>query len=286
MKRNSEPKPGRVLTSRVYPIRLPLLLKDEELRSFHIFKGITKNLLDISCHASALLSGQSPHAPHAHKEEELLLLLSGNIDIILPDRISPEQNQCIHLKRGQFVYYPYRFFHTIRAMGELPANYLVFRWYTVLEKNDSDLSFSCFDMANPGEQSIPKDGFYSRRIFEGSTNCLQKVHCHISILLPGAGYEPHSDNYDVSILVLEGELETLGQRAKPYDVVFYVAGEPHGIYNRGTTTARYIVFEFHAHNKTFKRVFKIFANIFTKVTDSDRWKRKLKQLLNFFHYSR
>lgn len=279
MKKKDKPKAGRVLTSRVYSINLPLQLKDEEWRSLNIFKGITKNLLDISCHASVLLPGHSPHAPHTHKGEELLIILSGNIDIILPDKLSHENNQCVHLKKGQFTHYPYGLFHTIQATGKVPANYLIFKWQTVFKGSDPELFFSCFDVEDPGEQLIPKDGLYSRPVFEGSTRCLQKLHCHISILQPGAGYKPHSDTYDVSILVLEGELETLGRRAKPHDVIFYAAGEHHGMYNPGTAAARYIVFEFHVYNKTFKRVFNAFVDIFTRVTDPDRWKRKLKKIL-------
>jgi redox-sensitive bicupin YhaK (pirin superfamily) len=53
------------------------------------------------------------------------------------------------------------------------------------------------------------------------------------------------DAYDVAIIVLEGEVETLGQRVAPHGVIFYAAGEAHGLSNPGTTTARYLVFEFH-----------------------------------------
>ena len=282
MKRSNKSKSGLALNNRIYPNILQLRLEDEKFRSFNIFKGITKNLLDMSCHTSVLSPGHSPHAPHIHKEEELLILLSGSLDIILPDISSPVKNQCIHLKKGQLVYYPSGLSHTIQTAGEIPANYLIFRWNTVFKKNDPELSFNCFDLPVPGKQLIPKDGFYTHRIFEGSTNYLQKFHCHISVLLPGAGYEPHSDIYDVSILVLEGEIETLDQRVKPYGVVFYSAGEPHGIYNPGTVAARYIVFEFHIYNKIIKRIFIICAIIFIKVTDPDRWKRKLKQLINYF----
>ena len=278
MKRKSKPKAGRVLTSRVYPIKFPLMLKDEESKLFYIFKGITKNLFNISCHISALSPGHSPHTPHAHKEEEVLLILSGSIDIIFPDRLSPKKDQYIHLNKGQFAYYPSGIFHTLQATGKTPANYLIFKWYTVLEKGHPVLPFKCFNMLNHSEHLNDKKSFSQYHIFEGSTNCLQKLHCHISVLQPGAGYEPHSDTYDVSILVLEVELETLGQRAKPYDVIFYAAGESHGMHNPGTAAARYIVFEFHVYNKTFKRVFNALLDIFTRVTDPGRWKRKLRHL--------
>jgi hypothetical protein len=41
-------------------------------------------------------------------------------------------------------------------------------------------------------------------------------------------------------------VETLGEEAGPNSVVFYAAGEKHGMRNVGDVPARYLVFEFHA----------------------------------------
>jgi hypothetical protein len=61
----------------------------------------------------------------------------------------------------------------------------------------------------------------------------------------GKGYEAHIDPYDVAIILLEGEVETLGTRVSPTGVIFYGAGETHGMWNPGHTIAKYLVFEFH-----------------------------------------
>ena len=90
-----------------------------------------------------------------------------------------------------------------------------------------------------------KDGFCSHLVFEGPTAYLRKLHCHTSTLTPGAGYDSHIDDYDVAIIVLEGEVETLGQHVGPHSVIFYRAGEPHGMRNPGKLIAKYVVFEFH-----------------------------------------
>ena len=45
--------------------------------------------------------------------------------------------------------------------------------------------------------------------------------------MPGAGYDPHVDANDMVIIVLEGEIETLGERVAPHGVVIYPTGEPH-----------------------------------------------------------
>jgi hypothetical protein len=64
-------------------------------------------------------------------------------------------------------------------------------------------------------------------------------------MLPGAGYEPHVDAYDVAIFVVSGKVETLGQVVEPNSVIFYSAGEPHGMKNVGQEPAKYLVFEMH-----------------------------------------
>ncbi len=65
------------------------------------------------------------------------------------------------------------------------------------------------------------------------------------MLQPGAGYEPHADPYDVAILLLSGTVETLDRTLTAPGVIYYCAGEPHGMRNVGQDPARYLVFEFH-----------------------------------------
>ncbi|MBA7510232.1 hypothetical protein ES705_02208 [subsurface metagenome] len=285
MQRNDKTKLGLILNNRVYPLRIPLSLsKDETLKHYPLFDGITAGLSEISCHASALSFGYSPHTPHSHKGEELLMLLSGNLNLVLANKFSPDKIKSIPIEKGQFVYYSSYFTHTHQATSEEHANYLTFHWYTGLKNTASVPTLGCFNMFDRVEHSDVKNGFYSQVLFEGPTGYLKKLHCHISILMPGSGYKPHSDTYDVAIIVLEGEIETIGQKAKPYDVIFYSARKPHGICNPGTTLARYIVFEFHSNKKMLiGKIFNIFAYFFTRVSERGRLKRKLKKILNLLH---
>jgi quercetin dioxygenase-like cupin family protein len=180
-----------------------------------------------------------------HKEEALLLLFAGEVDLMLPTIQVSDGSQYTHLQAGQFVYYPSNFAHTLQTTSQTPANYLIFKWHGSAKKKKSELSFGHFSMFQPVKDSEIKYGFTPRLVFEGPTAYLQKLHCHTSTLMPGAGYKPHSDMYDVAIVILEGEVETLGERAGPYSVIFYAAGKPHGMQNPGTAAAKYIVFEFH-----------------------------------------
>ena len=121
----------------------------------------------------------------------------------------------------------------------------MFKWHTDSAQTGSPLAFGHFNLFDPVENSKVEDGFCPRLLFEGPTACLRKLHCHASTLTPGAGYDPHIDAYDVAIIVLEGEVETLGERVGPHSVIFYPAGEPHGMRNPVEAIAKYVVFEFH-----------------------------------------
>lgn len=231
------------LSNQVCRLKLPLPRGDSEAwKPYPFFEGSTANLRNLSSHASTLRYGHSPHAPHRHEDEELLLLLAGEVDLLLPD-LARDQNARVRMKAGQFVYYPADFAHSLETVSEEPANYLMFRWWAGGASGGKVLGHGRFELADAGAALGP--GFRTHVVFEGATDWLSKLHCHTSTLAPGAEYAAHVDAHDVAIVVLEGEVETLGERARPHDVILYPAGEPHGMRNPGATTAKYIVFEFH-----------------------------------------
>ncbi|MHA2219515.1 MAG: cupin domain-containing protein [Candidatus Hodarchaeales archaeon] len=272
------------LTSRIYPLRIPLLPDAKRgWKPYSIFKGFTAGLGDLSCHVSVLVHGHCPHSPHRHKEEELLLLLSGEVDLILPGKEASNENQRMNLKPGQFVYYPANLAHTLQTTSDAPANYLMLKWHGETKRRDSVLAFGQFDLFDQLKASKIKGGFSPHMVFEGPTDYLRKLHCHTSTLTSGAGYDPHIDPYDVVIIILEGEVETLGEGVGPHSVIFYAAGEPHGIRNPGEARAKYVVFEFHGCEIVLaKRLFYLVSSIFFKLINPRRWKRNLKYLLNRF----
>jgi uncharacterized RmlC-like cupin family protein len=284
MQRNDKIKSGLLLYNQVYPLRIPLLLSiDETFKQHTLFNGITEGLSEISCHAAALSFGYSPHAPHSHKGEHLLILLSGNLNLIFLDELSSDKLKSIPIKKGQFIYYSSYFTHAIKTTSKAPANYLIFSWYVGLKNIASFPTFNCFNMFDKIEYSDFKNGFYSQDIFKRTTGYLKKLNCNISILMPGVDYKPHIDTYDVAIVILEGEVETMGQKVKPYDVIFWLRGEHNGMQNIGTTPARYIVFEFHIFNKVLTgKIFNIFSYLLTRLSEKGRLKRKLKKFFKFF----
>jgi MoaA/NifB/PqqE/SkfB family radical SAM enzyme/quercetin dioxygenase-like cupin family protein len=237
---------GPQLTSLVHPLEIPL--PPDEVKGwkpYSVFNGHTTGLRAWDCHVSVLTKGTCPHPPHKHADEEILMLLSGEVDLLLPDLQTPAGNGRTPLRPGQFVYYPSNYAHTLQTTSEVPANYLMFRWSAGSKLTRSPLAHGLYTAFNPEPRDEATSGFSSRLVFEAPTKYLRKLHCHASTLAAGEGYDAHIDEYDVAIIVLEGEVETLGERVVPHGVILYPGGEPHGMHNPGQTTARYVVFEFH-----------------------------------------
>jgi quercetin dioxygenase-like cupin family protein len=254
--------PSARLTSGIHPVTLPLDPSlDTGFRLYHQYRGSTGNVSSFSCHVSALAQGKCPHPPHTHSEEEILIMLQGEADLVLPR--CPDGRRERRLTAGQFVYYPAHFPHTLRAVSPKPANYLMFKWRARHRPGAARLDFQSIDLAAvhfTGERG----GFLSRVLFEGRTAYLGKLHAHFSCLAPGAGYAPHVDTHDGAIVVLEGEVETLERRVRPHGIIHYAAGEPHGMRNPSSHPARYLVFEFHGR-----------VPLLRKLADPARWKRRL-----------
>ncbi|MHB1348095.1 MAG: hypothetical protein ACYCXK_11470, partial [Candidatus Humimicrobiaceae bacterium] len=138
--------------------------------------------------------------------------------------------------------------------------------------------FGIPDIKNNGENNK----FISKTIFEGQTLYLEKLHCHSSVMNPGIGVDTHFDIYDVVSIMLEGEAETLEKKAVPYDVIFYAAGKPHSIHNRGSNIARELVFEFHTNKAgLIMRNPCLLSYYFKKLITLQFWKRRLKKILKF-----
>ena len=257
--------------SRVDVLNLPL---EPDLhtgfRLYGQYSGSTRNVDFLSCHVSVLVNGHCPHAPHRHPEEELLIMLAGEADLILPQRAASGGAGEVRLRSGEFVYYPAHFPHTLRAVSEKPANYLMFKWRGRRGIHVGKLGFGQFRTTDSFASKENSAGFQAELLFEKPTLWLGTLHAHVTTLAPGAGYEPHVDQHDGAIVVLRGEIEALGRRLRPYGLIYFAAGEPHGMRNPGKESAHYLVFEFHGR-----------VPLWRKIIDLQSWKSKLKSVLNY-----
>jgi quercetin dioxygenase-like cupin family protein len=214
-------------------------------RIFRIFKGRTICMKSLSSHISVLSEEAVPHPPHSHPEEELIVVLSGQVDIINVDDTPSGTESTERIGPGAFVYHAAGQKHTIRSVGPGPATYLVFKWKGKQgTDNGSALKSSVFRIKT-GKAKVKRTGFKQKRILQSPTRYLSMLRSHVSILEPGAGYPSHRDPYDTAIVVLRGTVETLNHQVGPNGVIFYAANELHDMKNPGDSEASYLVFEFH-----------------------------------------
>jgi mannose-6-phosphate isomerase-like protein (cupin superfamily) len=237
----------------VHTFRLPVDAgRREPWQPFPAFSGPTPVLADMSCHASVLDAGRSPHPPHAHDEEEILLSLHGEVELVIAERPSDPGPRIERLRPGSFVYYPAGQHHTIRNPGGAPVAYLMLKWRAPTVRSPTPLAT---ELVRVGSASLGDGAEFSTSVLlDATTGCLDTLHCHLSLLAPGAGYEAHRDDYDVAIVTLDGTVETVGQRVPPWSIVYVGAGELHGMRNVGRRLARYLVFELHRSSRLADRL--------------------------------
>ncbi len=234
-----------MLSTVVQALDLPL---EEELgggwKPYQLFGGVTPILSHMNCHTSVLSSGHCPHPPHAHHEEELLIILDGEAELIIADSNSWDGARVERVAKGAFAYYPAFQHHTIRNSSGQPLTYLMFKWHGQGARSSAN-AIGCGIFRYPDDVAGDVSGWLVETVMEGPTGWLSQLHCRKSWLEVGAGYEPHVDAYDVAIIMLSGRIETLGRTVERHGVIYYAAGERHGIRSVGTEPARYLVFEFH-----------------------------------------
>jgi uncharacterized RmlC-like cupin family protein len=218
---------------------------------YPLLHGPTPTLAGMESHVSVLSPGRCPHPPHCHVEEELLIVLSGEAEILIANGPDVESAKVERLGPGGFVYYPAYQYHTIRNASSAPVTYLMFKWQGAPDEVERPMATGLFDIG--GTVAPPASKPMSMRpLFEHPTAYLEKLHAHVTDIQPGAGYPTHCDEHEVAIVVFSGTVETLGKTVGPGGLIYYAAGQPHGMRNVGAEPARYLVFEFHGSKRVAK----------------------------------
>ncbi|MBV1917119.1 MAG: cupin domain-containing protein [Sphingomonadaceae bacterium] len=191
-----------------------------------------------SCHASVLGASYMPHTPHEHKDEEVLVLLSGEAAIFA----EADSSGALRVNKaipGDVFYYPPGMQHTISNLSASGASlrYVMLKWAGRSGRTQKVDGFKIPARAHDGEKRLSIDR---------PSSGLDKLHIHSTTLAPGKGYGRHIDRYDTAILVLSGELSMLDNKLGPGGVFYTRAGELHDTRNTSAAPCHYLVFEFHA----------------------------------------
>jgi uncharacterized cupin superfamily protein len=85
-----------------------------------VFDNPTPGLGNFECHITTLNPGESPHPPHRHPDEELMIIKEGSLEALQGDKTNI-------VTTGGIVFEASNELHGLRNVGATPATYYVFR---------------------------------------------------------------------------------------------------------------------------------------------------------------
>jgi quercetin dioxygenase-like cupin family protein len=85
------------------------------------FRSPTPTLDELEYHVTTLNPGQSPHPPHQHPNEEIIIVKEGAVEAYLNGGWTP-------VSTGSLIFNASNQPHTVRNVGTVPATYFVINW--------------------------------------------------------------------------------------------------------------------------------------------------------------
>jgi quercetin dioxygenase-like cupin family protein len=85
------------------------------------FQAPTATLDELECHVTTLNPGESPHPPHQHPDEELVIIKEGTLEAL-------NNGQTKTLGPGSIIFQAANQMHGLRNVGKIPATYFVIKW--------------------------------------------------------------------------------------------------------------------------------------------------------------
>lgn len=86
-----------------------------------VFDAPTPTLAEFECHITTLNPGESPHPPHRHPDEELMIIKEGTVEALQGDRTNL-------VTTGGIIFEASNEFHGLRNLGPKPATYFVLKF--------------------------------------------------------------------------------------------------------------------------------------------------------------
>ena len=86
-----------------------------------VMRTPTPTLDELEIHISTLAPGKSPHAPHQHEHEELLILKEGTLETF-------QSGKTTRVGPGAIIFQSSNELHNVTNVGTTPATYFVIGW--------------------------------------------------------------------------------------------------------------------------------------------------------------
>jgi quercetin dioxygenase-like cupin family protein len=85
------------------------------------FQSPTATLDELECHVTTLNPGETPHPPHQHPDEELMIIKEGTVESLVNGEVR-------RVGPGSVIFQAANQLHSIRNVGQTPATYHVIKW--------------------------------------------------------------------------------------------------------------------------------------------------------------
>ena len=95
-----------------------------------VFAAPTATLDELEYHTTTLKPGASPHAPHTHANEEIIIVKVGQVEAYVNGEWKPAPT-------GSLIFFASNVPHTVRNSGTEPATYHVVNWAALGTKRKS-----------------------------------------------------------------------------------------------------------------------------------------------------
>ena len=86
-----------------------------------VFKAPTARLQEFEMHITTLNPGESPHAPHQHVDEEMMIVKEGVLE-------TTQNGVARRAGPGSIIFQASNDMHGLRNVGQTPATYYVIKW--------------------------------------------------------------------------------------------------------------------------------------------------------------
>ncbi|MBF0613463.1 MAG: cupin domain-containing protein [Magnetococcales bacterium] len=189
----------------------------------------------LSVYHSTLEPGAFPHSPHVHEEEEIIVLLSGQLVVWVGE------GQTL-IGPGSFFYHPPGERHTIQGAGDQSSHFIVLKWQCQPPDHEQYKLETFIHQATT-------DSF-----LDSPLRVLHTHHLRNDILLravlvsfdKNGGYPLHKHEHDVVLILLSGCLHDITHNTPAPAVIYYPAGVPHCHRSDMAEGVTFLAFEFHA----------------------------------------
>ena len=192
-----------------------------------------------SAYTAILRASSSPHELHTHREEEQIVVLSGELDVFVED-------QTDRLGPGGFCHFPSGSGHAISAVGPEDTAFLVFKWSWESTSGSPAKTVPVLFTAKVLEPWTEQRGVQRHRICQakslanGATLTAEFIRVG-----PHSGYPGHTHDHDLLLVLLRGQLHGFHPPASAPAIIYYPAKTPHMMAPLHPEPTEMIALEFH-----------------------------------------